>query len=293
MALGDRPYMSDGTSARGWGMRGGLLRPRRAVVWLLLANVGMALVQMFGGREVVDWLAVVPARWYELWRYGSFQFLHTGIWHILFNMMGLYFLGTPVENEWGPRRFTIFYLACGAFAGLTHVIFAWLLHVNLSVPLLGASGGVYAIVLACAVLFPAMRVILFIFPMSMRTLAIIFLGLAVLGVLDSVRGAFAGRGIGPAVSDAAHLGGALAAALWLGLSKSWRYGGAGVETGAAYVRHPSVKPGTWARKMERERRRQERVDRILAKIHERGVGSLSWLDKWRLRRETRRRSRGE
>ena len=164
-------------------------RPGRVVGRLLIINIVVFFLQhVFLRNWLVDWFAVVPARWWEIWRYVTFQFLHGGFGHIFFNMLALYFLGMMLEADWGGRRFLAFYLVCGVVAGIAHVLLTPVLNQPTWVPLIGASGGVYAVLLACAVFFPRIRILVyFLFPVPIRVVAAIFLGIALFNVLLGIR----------------------------------------------------------------------------------------------------------
>jgi membrane associated rhomboid family serine protease len=262
-----------------WGMP----RPGRAVATLLLVNLAAFVVQhIVLADRATAWLAVVPARWWELWRYLTFQFLHADVGHILFNMLALYFLGMMLEQAWGGRTFLWFYLLSGSAAGITHVLLTGALNQPWSVRLIGASGGVYAVLLACAVLFPHVRLFLyFLFPVPIRVVAAIFLGIALFNVLLGLRVALEGGTLSGGISHPAHLGGAVAAAgyLWLWPVFRRRVGRLGGAFGA----------GRWEKRLRRSRRQQEQVDRILDKIRQRGLGSLSWRERRTLRRASHRK----
>jgi membrane associated rhomboid family serine protease len=264
--------MSDGAQPKGK-LGSWLTGPSQATAILILLNVAAFLANLLG-EQVNAWatqyLAVAPAMWWQAWRYVTFQFVHANLMHLVLNMLGLYFLGRPVEWEWGHRRFVIFYLLCGAAAGVIHTIFSQAMG-QPGVYLVGASGGVYGIVVACAILLPRMRIYVLIFPMSMRTAALVFLGISVLGLLGNF---WSGRG---EISNAAHLGGALAAWLWLWVLPRLRPAG-----------RPGVGEGRWERKMQAERRSQAGLDRILDKVRQKGLDSLSWWEKRTLRRATQR-----
>jgi membrane associated rhomboid family serine protease len=219
-----------------------------------------------------------------VWRYLSFQFLHADFWHIALNMLGLYFLGTPLEQRWGRRRFLAFYLSCGAFAGVAYVVvmLATMGQAAWSVPLLGASGGVYGIILAAAVLFPHFRLIFLFFPVPIRLAALIIFG----GMLFTVFAGLAGRGISPAFwSQVAHLGGTAVAAVWL-----WVVPRA---SGAISDGRQRIRWGTWQRRIEHQREEQMELDRILDKIHEQGITSLTRREKKILHDATRRQREQE
>lgn len=280
MGWRDRPYAQrdydSPPTQRAAGIMGGMPRPGRVVKWLLIVNVAAFFLQLFLSEYMLLWLTIIPVRWWEPWRYLTFQFLHGGMMHILFNMIGLYFLGMMLESGWGSRRFLIFYLCCGGVAGLAHVVMAYALGRGLGTMLLGASGGVYAVVLACAVFYPQVRVIVFLFPMPIRFAAALFLGIAVFFTLQEILSNEAMRG---GVSNIAHLGGAAAAAAYIWVWPALR------------MRLPDrgrAGAGRWERKLRRQRRENEQVDRILDKIRRKGLRSLNWQEKRTLRKASRR-----
>lgn len=272
MGLYGRTYMSQEFGRRRLPL--GLSGPSKATAILILLNVAVFLAPALSSKDDIkrwihQWLAVEPAYWWQVWRYVTFQFVHANWLHLLMNMMGLYFLGRPVEWEWGHRRYAIFYLACGMVGGLIHTMVAASLgHMYASV--IGASGGVYGIVVACAIMYPQMRVILLVIPMTMRTLALVFLGLSVLSLSWSISSGNLG-----AVSDAAHLGGAFAAWVWLWVWPRLRPAG-----------RQDVQEGKWAKKLEAQREKQKELDRILDKVKHQGLGALSWWEKRALRQAT-------
>ncbi len=139
-------------------------------------------------------------------------FMHADFWHLLFNMFGLFFFGSLVEQAMGPKRFFTFYLLCG-FGGL---LLYWAaafgmgqLFVNM--PVLGASGAIYGVLLALAYIAPDMRVQLLFPPIPMK------IGYLALGLVafDIYRG---WSGTGGSTAVFAHVGGAL---LGVGLTMLW------------------------------------------------------------------------
>lgn len=279
MSFQDRRYgSSDGGDS--WGaatLRPYFPRPSRAVKALLVVNVVVFLVQLIFDNNrtepvhpMSDWLGATVAGYWQVWRYLTFQFLHRDAQHILLNMLGLYMLGTPLEGLMGWRRFTAFYLSCGVVAGVAYVLIGAIsLDVGTHTPIIGASGGVFGLLLACAVWFPAMR--FFIVPI--RWAAGIIFGLMILKA--------AGGGEG-SMSDVAHLGGAIGAAGWIWILPRLR--------GADTVGR--IKRGHWQRKMlmqqEEDQALQAQVDRVLQKVKEQGIANLSSKDKKILQEATRR-----
>lgn len=283
MGLHNRPYMGDeGGGGFGGGgpvhrgaVFGGMPKPTLAVKWLLIANVAMFFLQLFDHVAESMWLA--PTHAWQIWRFIGFQFLHGDPMHLMFNMLGLYMLGVTLERAWGTRRFLTFYFVSGVFGGLCHVVLAYTLVPGfMNVRVVGASGGVYAIVLACAILFPHIKLILLFFPVPIRVAAVLFFALTSYGMLQSI----IARGPMGNTSHAAHFGGIVVAAFWIwGLPKLSR--------ATAEVR-TKRQEGAWQRKLQSEAAERREVDRILDKVHDGGIGSLTAREKRTLKDATKR-----
>jgi len=188
---------------RSYSLSGGLPPGIRA---LLISNVAIFLLQFFtrGTRinELLGYFALVPAavvKFFFVWQLATYMFLHAGIWHILWNMLALWMFGCELERLWGTRRFLRFYFFCGMGAGVCVVLGNYLFG-NPNVPTVGASGAIYGILLASAVLWPD-RLILFSFliPIKMKYFVMIIGAIAFLNSFDANSG----------VSNVAHLGGML------------------------------------------------------------------------------------
>lgn len=213
----------------------------------------------------------------------SYQFLHYDFMHILFNMIGLYFFGPMLEKWWGSRRFLAFYLLCGISGAAVMTLLSFvpgLLFVGSLTQLVGASGSLFGILAGAAVLFPHQRVMLLFppIPMAMRTMALLFMGLAFLSVM---------AGTPNAGGDAAHLGGALLGfiliknARWLNWAD--RLSPSAIQDG--------VNKGRFERKRRREVADQAEVGRILDKVRDKGLASLTRKEKNTLNEETERQNR--
>jgi len=290
MPLYDRPYWRSNDGGGGGGTRAslGMPRPRRVVLVLMLINIGALFLTVIPQVEyqLMRWFALPAADWWQPWRYITFQFLHAGFWHLFFNMLGLYVLGSLLEDYWGPRRFLRFYLICGAAGGVGHVLATYLLGKYTNAPLIGASGGVFGILLVAAVLFPRVQVIFFLFPVPIRVAVAIMLGMAAFYILKDVGAAMSGHHLASGgVSDPAHAGGALAAAflLW-----GWPRIRRRVDIG-----RDRMGRGRWEKKRRAERARQAEIDEILDKIRQRGIGALSRSEKRKLQQETQRQQHDE
>ena len=161
-------------------------------------------------------------------------------------------------------------MICGFVAGLIYVI-ASLLDVFHGI-LLGASGGVLGLLVACAVLFPHMQLILFIFPVPIRFAALLFTGLYFYNVIQ--RGDNAG-------GDLCHLGGMATGFIWV--------------MGGPYWNKLSQKrsAGAYNRKVEQERSLQAEIDRILSKVNQQGMQSLTRREKLTLKEATHRQQQNQ
>ncbi len=122
-----------------------------------------------------------------IWQFVTYMFTHAGFTHILFNMLGLFFFGTAVERRMGSSEFLLFYGISGVGAGLFSFL-VYILSGSYNVILLGASGAVYAVLLAYATYFPQSRIYLFgLFPIRAPVLVIGYAAIEVFSQLTSFR----------------------------------------------------------------------------------------------------------
>ena len=174
---------------------------------LVIANVAVFLLQS-NGLPLVESFALWPpgtgdfaSPGFAPWQLVTYSFLHGGFSHILFNMFGLYMFGSEVERLFGSRFFLIYYFASVIAAGITHLVITAMIG-GPPIPVVGASGGVYGLLLAFGVYFPHRTVILLIppIPMKARTFVVVF---AIVELVFGVTGTASG------VAHFAHLGGML------------------------------------------------------------------------------------
>jgi len=159
--------------------------------------------------QTYGWFSVTTALGHlQLWRLVTFQFLHAGFDHILFNMIALFFFGPLIESYLGSRRYLAFYLLCGVAGPVMYVVL-WqvgLLSSGPSTPLVGASAGIFGVLIAGATVAPNSEVLIWgVLPMKLRTFAWVLLAIAAYTVFQ--HGA---TGTNNAGGQAAHLGGAAA-----------------------------------------------------------------------------------
>ncbi|MEJ2503821.1 MAG: rhomboid family intramembrane serine protease [Gemmatimonadota bacterium] len=242
---------------------------------LLIANVVVYLVSLAipGVRE---WLAFIPARTFtQPWGALTYMFVHAGFLHLFFNMLVLFFFGPPLEGMWGGREFLKFYLVSGLGGALLSYLFAY------NAAVIGASGAVFGVMLAFAMNWPDLPIHIWgILPVKAKWLVAFLTAVSVLTITGQTLGGAPGDG----VAHFAHLGGFAAAFLYLKLDDrltnrvdrlkefvsrrklSVSSGSAGDETPTASTRR---------RPRRSDERVHDEVDRVLDKISESGLQSLS------------------
>lgn len=165
---------------------------------LVLANGAVFVLRLIVGRPFDELFGLVPRqvlqeRW--VWQIFTYLFVHGGITHLLFNLFALWMFGMPVEAQWGTRDFLKFYFLCGTGAALATLA----LSPHSPLPVIGASGSVYGLLVAFAMLYPdAVIYLYFLIPISARNMAILF------AVIEFFAGAADST---PTVARFAHLGG--------------------------------------------------------------------------------------
>jgi membrane associated rhomboid family serine protease len=176
---------------------------------LLGANVLVFMLQLAGGLPLVEYFALWPpaasgARigpGFELWQLVTYSFLHGSMLHLMFNMLALYTFGRDVERLFGSQWYLQYYFASVVAAAVSHLVVTGWLGAP-PVPTVGASGGIYGLLLAYGVYFPRRTVILLFppIPLPARAFVVIFAALELyLGVKGTAQG----------IAHFAHLGGML------------------------------------------------------------------------------------
>ena len=268
-----------------------------AVAWLLAINIGVFFVQLtiFGERNVFSALgfasAEMPDGW---WTIATYMFVHAGLAHLAFNMFALWTFGPRVEAEWGARGFTAFYLWSGLGGALTHLILVR------SGVLVGASAAVYGVMLAFAIRWPDEEVLVFgIIPMRTKWFVAWMVAINLALAMASQ-----GGGTGSGIAAIAHLGGLLFAWVYIkgpgsGGIERFRRRVAAVpddqdempravpkplprtressvsRTDAIVAKSMAATPKLLPPKVDSRKRRAEELNRVLDKISQSGVQSLS------------------
>ena len=184
-----------------------------AVKVLIAANVAMFVLQGATNGRMEDLFALWPMQpvdgqsYFHVWQIITYAFLHStgNLTHLLFNMLGLWMFGAEIERYVGPRRLATCYFASVVTAGLTQLTVPALLGTE-PAPTIGASGGVFGLLLAYALMFPHRKVVPLIPPIPMPAwlFATLYAGVELfLGVTGSLSG----------VAHFAHLGGMIGSGL--------------------------------------------------------------------------------
>lgn len=279
MGYADRDYFRE-TSGRPPGRLGGA----PVVKWLLIVNLGVFLVALLlDFREASEEFGKFTIRegiaGGQVWRLITFQFLHGGGGHLLFNSIAIYFFGAFVEQQLRSRAFLVFYLLCGVAGALGYAALVSVSDAYRDVGVVGASGGIFGILVVAAMIAPDMRVQLLFPPvtLTMRLMAILMLGWGLLVVVTG------GRNAG---GEAGHLGGALAGfLLWKVpvlrglLANLSRPGGRGPGKRLAFPIRITKSEKRYEKKLRPKSSvsgaEAGEVDRILDKINEHGLQSLT------------------
>ncbi len=182
------------------------------VKWLLIVNVAIYLAGFFSqvllGHDPFYIFGLVPYQVVSgyIWQPVTYLFIHGGLFHVVFNMLALWFFGPMLERDWGTRRFLRYYFLCGIGAalcviGLAFAVDAWRgTAVEAGLRTIGASGAIYGVLLAFGVLYPNMTVLYdFLFPIKAKYFVMIVGAVAFIGSFTP----------GSGISHVAHLGGML------------------------------------------------------------------------------------
>ena len=293
MGIYNRDYMKDGSAGPVWGGGGASSANWPPVCkWLIIGTLAVFVLQILSSA-VTEWLALDTAKTLrgQIWRLVTSAFCHdrNGIFHILFNMLFLWWFGKTLEQMYGSREFLLFYLAgtlCASFAfiGLD------LVTGNLG-SAIGASGAVMAVMMLYAAHFPRQKIyIWFVIPIEIRWIVLAY----VIFDLYPVLLAISGRETGGTIAHSAHLGGlAFGFLYWKfrwNLGNRWNAfrmtlagltGAKGKSRGKPQRHRPGRKiipmpgaqrPSTLGREPENI---ESEVDRILQKIADKGASSLT------------------
>lgn len=211
--LSDRDYMYNRDNR--YGARGDD-NPNR-IIWILIAINAIILIIIPIGGPLYNLMTMTVSgiKNFQYWRLITSLFLHGGFWHMAFNMYGLYLFGTLVSPHTGTGRFLGLYFISGIFGNILWMLVNWNSHMVLtssgyiSIPLVGASGCLFGVMLAAAMLEPNRQFLMLFFPVPIKckTLVIVY---SILEIINELR-----MSPGDDIAHLAHLGGLLGGYIFL------------------------------------------------------------------------------
>ncbi len=170
-------------------------------LFFLIQQISVTSPASYSYSSITYYFALIPyfIKQFEAWRLFTYMFLHGGFFHLLVNMWGVYIFGSMLEQSMGSKNFLLLYFASGLFAGIFWTLFNW----NSPAVCVGASGALFGVMVAAAMLFPNMMIMLLIppIPLKLKTFAIIY-------ALIETFSAF--LGFEANVAHLAHIGGLIA-----------------------------------------------------------------------------------
>ena len=225
----------------------------RIVKILIIVNVALfVLMHLLPQAPWLALFALIPSYVFaklRLWQLATYMFLHLGLWHLVLNMLMLWFFAPAIERSWGRREFLFYYFFTGIGAGLC----SWITAFHSFIPVIGASGAIFGILVAYALMFPETVILLFfIFPMKIKHAVLVLAGINFLGALSSP---------GAGIAYFAHLGGGLFGYLYL--KSEW------IKRQITYRSKRVSRQEIAQKDLNRE------VDAILDKVSKHGIDSLS------------------
>ncbi|MBI3552238.1 MAG: rhomboid family intramembrane serine protease [Elusimicrobia bacterium] len=258
----------------------GFNRMPPAVRGLVIANIVVFLLSYVVGGKFFDLFGLVPEhvlqdRW--IWQPLTYLFIHGNIMHLLFNLFGLWMFGMPVEGQWGQWDFLKYYFLCGLGGAIAQV--ALLPHSSMAV--IGASGAIFGLLTAYAMLFPdAVVLFWFVIPLKASHFAILY------GLMELFAGT---SGSTPGIARFAHLGGMVTGYLyirWWWIAKIQAKGLWARIAGQPQAPRVSRRPtAVRARAQDAEpESSMAEIDRILDKILVSGLDSLTEEERAIMRR---------
>ena len=191
---------------------------------LIIINVLVFVATMINQELIVEKFALFYplSHYFRPWQPVTYMFVHGGFWHIFFNMYSLWLFGSVVENTIGEKKYLFLYFVCGLGAAGLHLLVQHLMGGS-NVPCVGASGAIYGLMMAFAMLYPEQRLMLLFPPVSLsaKWMVVIFAAIELLTGYMSAGGSFS-----DGVAHFAHLGGMLISFLlihfWRKSGKLWK-----------------------------------------------------------------------
>lgn len=318
MGIYDRGYYQDPRGSRG--RLGGMPGAWTIVTWLIVINIVVFFLEVFLTPRAVPGQVRMPdpltslghfstykVLWkggLQFWRFVTFQFLHASVQHVAFNMFGLYMFGPIVEEQLGRRKFLAFYLVSGVFGAVSYLLLnlagvvaasykigmvPGLLFNDVNTPLVGASAGIFGVIMASAYIRPDEKFMLLLPPVAVKVkwLAYGYFAIALVSLF------FGSQNQG---GEAAHVGGAIAGFFFVRNSHLLRDFFDVLDDSRSPSGKRREKPGKFKNPKNLKLVRDDapsaddaEMDRILAKISREGRESLTLAEIESLEAATRRK----
>ena len=233
------------------------------VKFLLIVNVVVfILIELSGQKSLLfQTFGLVPSLvWskFKIWQLFTYLFIHGGVFHIFFNMFVLWMFGKDLESQWGKMEFLLFYFVCGIGAGLITVLFS----VNSIVPIVGASGAIYGLLLAYGFTYPNQMVYMYgLFPLKVKYMV---LGLGAIAFFASLSANQSN------VSHITHLSGMIIGLIFIYFNLNWKV----IKLWYIRLRLKGFSQQTTKRDDD-EAQMKKQVDKILDKLNDSGWDSLT------------------
>ena len=196
---------------------------KHLIILNVLVYIGANSLRNFGIHPEMLYLHFPGTEHFRIWQFVTHFFMHANLNHLFFNMLTLYFIGGRVEIHFGTKRFIKFFLLTGLLASILNLLVTTvsIFYLNGALggygPVVGASGAIYAVMVAFAVLYPDVKLMLLFPPIPISAKYLVG-GLIALDLYSGFSGANTG------IAHFAHLGGALAGFILTNLYRRGRMG---------------------------------------------------------------------
>jgi len=240
-----------------------ILTMPNGVKLLLIINIIVFVLIELSGRRSILFLSfgLVPSMvWTQLkiWQIFTYSFIHGGFFHIFFNMFVLWMFGKDLENQWGTKDFLNYYFVCGMGAGFITVLFG----INSIIPIVGASGAIYGLLVAYGFTYPNRLVYLYgLFPLKVKHMV---LGLGVIAFFASMSASQSN------ISHITHISGMIIGLIMMYFNLSW----SGLKMWYFKFRLKNISQQS-STNNDKEKQMRQKVDEILDKLNDNGWESIT------------------
>jgi membrane associated rhomboid family serine protease len=236
--------------------------PSGVKLLLIINIIVFVLIELSGKRSTLFLsFGLVPSMvWSQLkiWQIFTYSFIHGGFFHIFFNMFVLWMFGKDLENQWGTKDFLIYYFVCGMGAGFITALFG----INSIIPVVGASGAIYGLLVAYGFTYPNRLVYLYgLFPLKVKHMV---LGLGVIAFFASMSASQSN------ISHITHISGMIIGLIMMYFNLSW----SGLKMWYFKFRLKNISQQSTINN-DKEKQMRQKVDEILDKLNDNGWESIT------------------